>query len=341
MRNLNLTKMSIRIMTMLAMTSLFVLSGCGDDDDGGTPVVEQTVWEIVQNTDNLSALEAELEAAGLSGALGTTNNITLFAPSDAALNTLLTTLGISDFSPIRDDIAQAVLSYHVATSIRMASDLTVGTSIMTLQGEEIDVVAGPALSSGATSDAEVITADIEGSNGVVHIIDVVLVPPTIGALIVSTLGTLAQPILLSSDFSILADAIQKADEYASGEGFPTLVSILSNNANPGTDYTVFAPSNAVFDAAGLTAESLTGEQWYGTIAKHIGIGIYEEADLTTGVIIDTAAGTEIMVAAPGAGGSFTNIFLNSDADAEFEAEVAQLAVAVQSNGLIHAIAGIL
>jgi uncharacterized surface protein with fasciclin (FAS1) repeats len=341
MKKLNLTKMSIRIMTMLAMTSLFVLSGCGDDDDGGTPVQEQNVWEIVQNTDNLSSLEAELEAAGLGTALSTTNNITLFAPSNAALNTLLTTLGISDFSPIRDDVAEAVLAYHVATSIKMAADLTPGSTIMTLQGEEIDVLAGPALSSGATSDAEVETADIEASNGVVHIIDVVLVPPTIGALIVSTLGTLAQPILLSSDFSMLADAIQKADTYATSEGLPTLVSILADQANPGADYTVFAPSNAVFDAAGITVETLTAEQWYGTIAKHVGIGIYEADDLTTGTIIQTAAGTQIVVAAPGAGGNFTNIFLNSDADADFEAEVAQAAVAIQSNGLIHAIAGIL
>lgn len=348
MKKMKFSTITIRVMSMLAIASMFILAGCGDDDDGGTPAPTQNIWEIVQDRSELSGLEAELAAAGLDNALATTNNITLFAPSNQALNTLLNTLGIDDFSPIREDVVNAVLTYHVATSVVLASDLTAGSTIATLQGEEIDVIGGPALSTGATSDSEVVTADILASNGAVHVVDVVLVPPTVGDLIVSTLGTLAQPILLSADFSILADGIRKADaEYADPEnGIPTLVSILADlEESPlqGTDFTVFAPNNAVFNTAGITVESLTAEQWYGTIAKHVGIGIFLPADLNTGVVINTAAGegTEINVTNAGEGGNFTSIFLNNDEDPDFEAEVAAPSVATASNGVIHAIAGIL
>ncbi len=341
MKKMNLSTITIRIMSLLAISAMFVISGCGDDD-GGDPVATQNVWEIVQSRAELSGLEAELEAAGLDGALATTANITLFAPSNQALNDLLTTLGISDFDPVRDDVAAAILTYHVATSIVLANDLTTGSTITTLQGEEITVVAGPALETGATLDAEFITTNLLATNGAVHVIDYVLVPPSIGALIVQNLGTLAQPILLSADFSILADAInQKADVYAEANDLPKLIDILGNRALVGEDFTVFAPSNGVFQAAGIGLDDLTGEQWYGTIAKHVGVGIYEAGDLTTGTEITTAAGTTIFVTNAGAGGNFTSIFLNSDADPEFEAEVAAPAVAIASNGLIHAIAGIL
>lgn len=340
MKKMNLSTITIRIMSMLAISAMFVISGCGDDDDGD-PVATQNVWEIVQSRTELSNLADELEAAGLDGALASTPNITLFAPSNQALNDLLTTLGLSNFDPVRDDVAAAILTYHVATSIVLSSDLGVGSTIPTLQGEDITVVAGPALSTGATLDAEFITTDLVATNGAVHIIDYVLVPPTIGDLIVDNLGTLAQPILLAADFSILADAIsQKADVYAEANDLPLLIDVLGNRANPGTDYTVFAPSNAVFVGAGIGLDDLTGEQWYGTIAKHVGVGIYEEADLTTGTEIQTAAGTTIFVTNAGSG-SLTGIFLNSDGDPEFEAEVAAPAVNISSNGLIHVIAGIL
>ncbi len=343
---MKLSTITIRLMTVLSVAAMFVMAGCGDDD-GGDPVATQNIWEIVQDRTELSSLEAELDAAGLGNTLATTNNITLFAPSNTALNTLLGTLGITDFSSIREDVVNEVLTYHVATSVVLSSGLTEGAMITTLQGEDIEVVGGPALSTGATSDSEVVTADILATNGVVHVVDVVLVPPTVGELIVSTLGTLAQPILLSADFSVLADAIRKADEeYASlpeNSEVPTLVSILADQAMPDTDFTVFAPSNAVFTAAGIGLDDLTAQQWYGTIAKHVGIGIYEADDLTTGTIINTAAGagTEITVTNAGTGGSFTSIFLNNDADVEFEAEVAAPSVASASNGVIHAIAGIL
>ncbi len=342
MRKMKLSTITIRLMSMLAIAAMFVVSGCGDDDDGGDPDPANNVWQVVQNDSRLSSLEAELEAADLDGTLATTDNITLFAPSDQALETLLGVLGIEDFSTVRSQVVQAVLTYHVTNSVIMSSDLTSGDEIATLSnGEVITVVDGPALSTGATTDAEFVETDIEASNGVVHIVDYVLVPPSLGTVIGEVLGTLAQPIVLGESFSTLYAAIQKADAYAEGEDMPLLYDILRDNAMPDTDFTVFAPTNEVFVAAEIGLDDLTGEQWYGTIAKHVGIGIYNAEDLTTGTMITTAASTTLEVTNAGEGGDFTSIFLDSDGEEGFEAEVAQPAVYSASNGVLHAIAGIL
>jgi transforming growth factor-beta-induced protein len=322
-----------RLLIVALVACLFVFSGCGDDDEGPT----QTVWQIVENDSELSAFEAQLIAAGLDDELAGEGNFTLFAPTDAAMNTLLTTLGLADFSSISSDIVQEVLSYHIANQQYLTGDLTDGIEITTQQGEAITVVTGPELSTGATSDSGIEAGDIRATNGVIHKVNTVLVPPSIGGLIVQTLGTIAQPILLGSPFTTLSAGIQKADQFASDNGLPTLISTLTGDG----PYTFFAPTNETFQAGQLSVDSFSGQEWYGIIGNHIGIGNYAPSALTHGTEISTAAGGNLVISAPGSGGAFTSIFINSDADAEPEAEVAQPDAAVETNGRIHVIAGLL
>ena len=330
MKKIEISKWFTRLVALTLLSGVFVLSGCGDDDDD-EPEVTQNVWQIVQNDARLSDLEAELLAAGLDGALANTPNITLFAPSNDALATLLNTLGIDDFSPVRDDIAQAVLSYHVAASVIMSSDLSVGQTITTLVPNElITVGAGPVLESGATSDAEFIETDIEATNGVVHVIDVVLVPPSIGALIVQTLGTVAQPILLAADFSTLAAAIQKADA-----GKAPAETILGAMVSL-DDITVFAPVNAVFEGAGIGLDDFTAEEWDAIIRGHAVAAtlapLADQADIQTvnpGVTVTTAA-------AP-AGGGFGTVQGSGNATA-----INILADGVPAgNGVVYPLGGVI
>lgn len=350
---------------MFMISALLVFTGCGDDDEETPPAATQTVWEIVQSTDNLSSLEAELLGANLDGALGTTDNITLFAPTNAALATLLGTLSLTDFSSVNPEIASAVLTYHVATSVVNSGDLADGNTIATLQGESITVGSGPSLISGATTDATFSVTDIQATNGVVHVIEVVLVPPTIGATIVQTLGTLAQPVLLGGDFTVLAAGIAKADAANPDAATTGILTTLINTA--GLDLTVFAPTDATFAAATppITVETFTAAQWDAIIRNHVvvgqggttmdGVDTLGPDDLTTGATFDTAGGgslsfffdTSVIPADNGNG-----IFIDGNGDVDFadqttftnfdaEIVVPDAVTLTTGDSRIHVIAGVL
>ncbi|MEP5612388.1 MAG: fasciclin domain-containing protein [Cyclobacteriaceae bacterium] len=340
-----------------ALASITVLTSCSEDDS--PPAATETIWEILSGADNLGSLEAELSAfASLETTLSSeTGTSTLFAPTDAALSTLLGTLGLESFSSVSPTIAEAVLSFHVSSSLIEVADLTEGETFAMLQGESFTVGAGSVIVSGATANATVVET-IQATNGVIHIIDVVMVPPTIGASIVATLGTLAQPILLGADFTTLAAGIAKADATAT-DATATIVALLT----AGTDLTVFAPTNATFAAASLTVDSFTAAQWDGIIRNHIvagqGGGTDDDSDtlgsddLTTGAVYTTAAQGELTfffntTAIPADNGIGVYIDANGDVDladtgtyTNFDAEVAVIDAVSSSNGRIHVIAGVL
>lgn len=353
------------------MASFIAITSCGNDD-GDDPGPTQTIWEYVEATGNLSALEAELLSAGLDGTLDADGELTLFAPTNSALETLLGTLGLENFDPVNPDIATAVLAYHVVSGTINSSDLSTGDMLTTLQGEDIEVVAGPALSTGATSNSTFVTTDIETTNGVIHIIDVVMVPPTIGASIVATLGTVAQPVLLGADFTILAAAIAKADsDNVTGgddEGEATILSLLSDNTLTGADQlTVFAPTNATFNAASITADTYDAATWEAIIKHHVVVGQGDDTDDNTltldpgdlvtcasfqtllGLNLEIFNNTDVVAADNGLG-----IYIDSDGDVDctlsdsgaslsnLDAEVVVAdADGGSTNGRIHVIAGVL
>ena len=340
MKIFTLLKGRLVALTLLALSVVW-LGSCNDEEPGPT----QNILEIITDNTELSALLAELQAASLDQTLAAPGEFTLFAPSNTAMNNLLTTLGLPDFSPVRAEIAQAVLSYHVVASRVLAADLTDGSSLTSLQTETIDVVAGPELSTGATSNSKIVTADIKATNGVVHIIDVVMIPPTIGDLVVQTLGTVAQPILLGADFSTLSDAIQKAEVYAVTNSLTSLIGTLSD---PQATLTVFAPPNTVFAAASIDVDTFTGEQWYGLILHHVTGTIYGDsgtAFAAQSAITMLSQGSVFVLATdaptdPG-NGILSGVVLDSDDDQQADAQIALEDAASGNNGTVHAIAGVL
>jgi transforming growth factor-beta-induced protein len=242
----------------VVMGSLIVFSGCDDEE-----VPTQTIFEIVNADSRTQILAEQLVAGGLDDDLNAAGQFTLFAPSDAAMNNLLNTLGLNNFSTIAPAVVQQVLTYHVIASKQNFSQLS--GSLTTLQGEAITVVSAggtKTLDTGATSDAGFTAQDIQATNGVVHIVDVVLVPPTLGAAIIATLGTVAQPILLGSAFSTLAAAIQKADAGKAPQN--TIVGAMVGLSA----ITVFAPVNQVFQGANITVDTYTAAQWDAIIRGH-------------------------------------------------------------------------
>lgn len=201
-----------RLLAVLA-AALLVLGACGDDDDdtdvGGITDEETTTTEEMETTtseemdegmddttetteeadvelgedpaivglltqdDRFTTLISAVEIATLTSALTAEGPFTLFAPTNEAFDAL----GEEEVQALLDDPAQLseILEYHVVPGTAMAADLSDGDELETITGALIPVsVDGDMVMVG---EAMVIEADLEAENGVVHVIDSVLMPP--------------------------------------------------------------------------------------------------------------------------------------------------------------------
>ncbi len=123
---------------------------------------------------NFTTLVAAVEAAGLVETLKGEGPFTVFAPTDAAFAALPAGTVEDLLKPENKDQLVAVLTYHVVPGKVMSTDLTEGQKAASVQGGELTIT----LDGGAKVNGAVIsTADIEASNGVIHVIDTVILPP--------------------------------------------------------------------------------------------------------------------------------------------------------------------
>ena len=203
-------------------------------------------------TSELSTLVSILSLPGLSDILAAASDddaeITVFAPTNDAFAAVLTALGLTSINEIPESVLLDIVTYHIVGAAALSTDLE-ATTYETLNGESVTVD----LSSGVKiNEASVSSADIEVSNGVVHIIDGVLLP----SLYASALGTIVEVPLFRKDYSTLTAALVKAE----------LVETLLG-AGP---FTVFAPNNAAFESAGITSlDGLTKEDLTPILLYHV------------------------------------------------------------------------
>ena len=137
-----------------------------------------TVVEVAVESGEFPTLVAAIEAAGLVDTLNGPGPFTVFAPTEEAFADLLTTLDVTAEELLADtETLTAVLTYHVVP-VEATSE-----TVVTLDGAEVETVNGaPVLitvdgDSVMVNDANVLAVDIEASNGVIHVIDKVLLPP--------------------------------------------------------------------------------------------------------------------------------------------------------------------
>jgi uncharacterized surface protein with fasciclin (FAS1) repeats len=173
---------SIAIVIALLVAVPLVLAACGSSSDESTPAASPSpsmaakdVVDTAVAAGDFKTLVTAVTAAGLVDTLKGTGPYTVFAPADAAFAAVpkdtLDALLADPKGALTD-----VLTYHVASGKVMSSDLTDGQVITTVNGAPLKVT----IKSDGTvmiGDATVTTADIETSNGVIHVIDKVLVPP--------------------------------------------------------------------------------------------------------------------------------------------------------------------
>lgn len=134
--------------------------------------VAGTVVEIAVSNPDFSTLVEAVTKADLAGALSADGPFTVFAPTNEAFDKLFKQLGVKGIQDLSAEQLTPILTYHVVSGEVMSSDLT-NTLVATLNGKTIKVD----LSDGVhINDSKVIKADIQGTNGVVHVIDKVLIP---------------------------------------------------------------------------------------------------------------------------------------------------------------------
>jgi uncharacterized surface protein with fasciclin (FAS1) repeats len=132
-----------------------------------------TIVEVAVGAGSFKTLVAAVKAAGLAEALSGPGPFTVFAPTDDAFAKLPPGTVDTLLKPENKEKLKAILLYHVVAGKVLSTDLKAG-SVKTLNGEDVTID----LSGGApkVNDATVIKADIPASNGVIHVIDTVLLP---------------------------------------------------------------------------------------------------------------------------------------------------------------------
>ncbi|MGO4919746.1 fasciclin domain-containing protein [Maribacter spongiicola] len=284
-----------KILKSTVMVMLLVFATSCSDDDNDDPVIiveEDNIVEAAQKTSSLSSLVSALAKADESAnndlitALSSEGPFTVLAPTNDAFASLLARLdgfnSLEDFNNEQlQDLLATILKYHVVSGAAVSSgDLTEGQTITTLQGETltVSIANGVTFADAAAEMATVTTADVETQNGIVHIIDKVLIPQEALDALSSVLLTSITDLAISvPSLSILVEALIAAD----GD-LPTVL------AGEGP-FTVFAPTNDAF-AAFLEANDFTALSDIPTdvltqvLLNHVVAGTNLSTDLATGYV---------------------------------------------------------
>jgi transforming growth factor-beta-induced protein len=307
-QNLNIMKKQTLIFGLVALTGLFILTGCEKKEEM-KPVSDMTIAEYALSDNNFSILVDALYKADLVNVLNSTANFTVFAPTNAAFNALFSELGISGIDELSKETLTPILLYHVLGTEAKSSMITSGyyNTLSPAQGSyislKVDVSSGVKLNK----TTNVTKTDVDVKNGVIHVIDRVLLPPTV-----------VGQALNNDSFSILVQAVVKAN----------LVDALNGNG----PFTIFAPTNAAFEALFSTLgisgiADLTAEQLTPILTYHVVSGNVLSTQLSEGAV-------------PTLNGESLSVSLSPAPEINGTAKI--VATDVQaSNGVIHVIDNVL
>ena len=248
---------------------------------------------IVVDPDNFSSLLGYFSQADLVDTLSNGQGITLFAPTNDAFKTLTEAASDVEVNLKTEEWQnhlEDLLYHHVLPTVVPSSDITDGLSVTTLNEDDIYFTVSTTNGGGTgifvNTDAEVVEADIDAINGIIHAIDDVILPSWFS----NSIMKLAEG---TSDLSTLVDLVVQA-------GFSGTLS----EAGP---YTVFAPTNAAFlDSLFGGGTSISADQLSSILSYHILKGIYADTDLRDGLILTTLQGEKLTFKSTKENGEFVN-----------------------------------
>lgn len=305
-RKRNLVFPNTAFLWMLLLSIPFLFIQCDDEDDDDSMAPSQNIVALAQGNNNLSTLEAALvKFPDLVTTLSGNGKFTVFAPSNDAFADLLESVGQTSLDNIPEAVLRDILEYHVVQGEVLAAQLT-NSNVETVGGEDITV----SVTNGVklNTSVNVTGADVRATNGVVHVIDAVLVPPTMRPIV----GTIVAPAYFNKDFTTLVAAVMAAS--------PEILETLLD----GGQKTLFAPTNAAFTAAGITTlpDRATLDA---VLTYHVIAGEVAAADIANGSSVAETLNGDIYLSKGTAG-----VFINGSTKV--------VATDIQgSNGVVHVI----
>lgn len=137
----------------------------------------QSIGEMAAGNENLTILTAALQAAELDDMMMADGQYTVFAPTDEAFAALLTKLNVTKEELLADkELLTSVLTYHVVPMVVKAADIPYGTDIETANGQAFSISEANVITDASGNTANIVGTDMMATNGVVHVIDTVLLP---------------------------------------------------------------------------------------------------------------------------------------------------------------------
>jgi len=216
---------------MLAVTSTVLFSACSKDD-GETMEGNQTITQIVVSNNSFSLLEVAVVHAGLAAVLSGQGPFTVFAPNNEAF----AAAGLDTEAKIKAvpvETLKKILLYHVLGQRVPSSGIASASNTPVMTAADLDVFITKGASGVFVNGASIIQADVMASNGVIHVINSVLMPP---------MGNIVQTAQSNPNFSLLVAAVLRASQ-----GTTNVAQVLSGQG----PLTVFAPTNQAFINAGF------------------------------------------------------------------------------------------
>jgi uncharacterized surface protein with fasciclin (FAS1) repeats len=297
--------MRITTTSLISLSLLMPLMAC-DDDTTETPT--QSLVDVAAGAGDFTILVGALEATGLDATLGGDESFTVFAPTDEAFERLPE--GVLE--SLDAETLTKILTYHVVAGSAFASTVVTLDSATTVQGADVGIrLSGSTVIINGTT--QVTATDILADNGVIHVLDSVLLPPDI-----AFPGTIVDAALAYPIFDTLAGAVVSAD----------LAGALTSD-NDGDGFTVFAPQNGAFTALGVDLTTLSQEELANILLYHTVDGEVDAATVVGLTEATTKQGSDVAITVDDSG-----VTLNGSA------KVVRTDLRT-SNGIIHIIDGVL
>lgn len=259
--------------------ALVTLTSCKKDSTATSPPPSNTIANIVSTNTSFSILKAAVVKADLATTLSGTGPFTVFAPNDAAFTASGITL--ASINTLSADELKKILLYHTLSAKVISTAVPAGPNapVTTVNGDPIYVTRN---NSGVfVNGIKVQTADVAADNGIIHVLDRVLLPAK---------GNLVEVAQGDTTFSFLVAAVLRASS-----GNTDVVAALSGTG----PFTVFAPTNNAFRAAGFSTINDVSNADPNTLASiltyHVVAGRVFSSDLSDGAQPATLNGANVTI----------------------------------------------